>query len=240
MRGRQVFLESLRLHGVTRVFGNPGTTETPLLDHLSENPEMEYIFHLHEGLAAGAAGFYARASGTTGVANMHVAPGLGNAIGMIYGVLKSNAPVIITAGAQDTRLRLTDPLLGHDLVAMAAPVTKWSVQVEHADEMARIMQRAFKIANEHPKGPVFVALPIDVMEQETDNLATTAGELIIAGQTDDNAVQQLADKINNSTSIGIIAGDDVHQVDAPSTFAIRRKRPFFFVVTTSIESPGSL
>ena len=106
---------------------------------------------------------------------------------------------------------MRDPLLRHDLVAMAAPVTKWSVQVEHADEMARIMQRAFKIANEHPKGPVFVALPIDVMEQETDNLATTAGELIIAGQTDDNAIQQLADRINNSTSIGIIAGDDVAQ-----------------------------
>ena len=59
-------------------------------------------------------------------------------------------------------------MLGHDLAAIAAPVTKWSVQVERADEMGPILQRAFKIANEAPAGPVFVALPINVMEQETN------------------------------------------------------------------------
>ena len=160
MRGRQVFLDALRLHGVSKIFGNPGTTESPLLDSLMDYPDLEYIVHLHEGVVIGAANFYAQASGSTGVANMHVAPGLGNAIGMIYGALKNNSPLIVTAGAQDTRIRLRDPLLGHDLVAMAKPVTKWSVQVNHADEMASIMQRAFKIANEHPAGPVFVALPM--------------------------------------------------------------------------------
>ena len=159
------------------MFGNPGTTETPLLDNLGDYPELEYIFHLHEGVAVGAANFYAQASNTTALVSMHVAPGLGNAIGMIYGAMKNHSPMVVTAGAQDTRIRLSDPLLGHDLVSMAAPVTKWSVQVEHADEMAAIMQRAFKIANEHPKGPVFVALPINVMEQETKTAATTAGRL---------------------------------------------------------------
>jgi benzoylformate decarboxylase len=64
-------------------------------------------------------------------------------------------------------MRLANPLLGHDLVAMAAPVTKWSVQVERADEIAPTLRRAFKLATDSPKGPVFVSLPIDVMEQET-------------------------------------------------------------------------
>ena len=64
-------------------------------------------------------------------------------------------------------MRLTNPLLGHDLVAMAAPVTKWSVQIERADEIAPILRRAFKVATDAPQGPVFVSLPIDVMEQET-------------------------------------------------------------------------
>ena len=63
-------------------------------------------------------------------------------------------------------MRLKNPVLGHDLVAMAAPVTKWSVQIERADEIAPIMRRAFKVATDAPKGPVFVSLPIDV-EQET-------------------------------------------------------------------------
>ena len=136
MFGREVFLDSLMLHGATRIFGNPGTTETPLLDSLADYPGIEYIFHLHEGIAVGSANFYAQASGKTAVVNMHVAPGLGNAIGMMYGAMKNCSPLIVTAGAQDTRVRLRDPLLGHDLVAMAEPVTKWSVQVEHADEHA--------------------------------------------------------------------------------------------------------
>ena len=168
MRGRQVFFETLLAHGVDRIFGNPGTTESPLLDSLLDYPQLQYIVHLHEGVAVGAANFYAQASGKTAFVNLHVAPGLGNAIGMIYGALKNNSPMVVTAGQQDTRIRLRDPVLGHDLAAIAAPVTKWSVQVESADELGPILQRAFKIANDAPAGPVFVALPINVMEQETD------------------------------------------------------------------------
>jgi benzoylformate decarboxylase len=217
MRGRQVFMDSLRLHGVSKIFGNPGTTETPLLDSLLDYPEIDYIMHLHEGVAVSAANFYAQTAGSTAVANMHVAPGLGNAIGAIYGALKNNSPMIVTAGAQDTRIRLRDPLLGHDLVAMAAPVTKWSVQVEHADEMAAIMQRAFKIANTHPAGPVFVALPINVMEQETEIGATQAGPLSTKQRANEDALVELAAMIRKSRHPVIVAGDDVVRDGARET-----------------------
>ncbi|MDE2378430.1 MAG: hypothetical protein KGM94_14250 [Bradyrhizobium sp.] len=160
MRGRRVLMESLVSHGVRHIFGNPGTTETPLLDSLPAYPQLDYVMTLHEGVAVGAASFYAQAARRPAVANLHVAPGLGNAIGSLYGALKAGSPVLVTAGQQDTRMRLTNPLLGHDLVAMAAPVTKWSVQIERADEIAPILRRAFKVATDAPQGPVFVALPI--------------------------------------------------------------------------------
>ena len=136
MRGRRVLMELLVSNGVSHIFGNPGTTETPLLDSLVSYPQIEYVMTLHEGVAVGAASFHAQATGRAAVANLHVAPGLGNAIGAIYGALKANSPLVVTAGQQDTRMRLANPVLGHDLVAMAAPVTKWSVQVERADEIA--------------------------------------------------------------------------------------------------------
>ena len=106
--GRQVFMDALVAHGVTRIFGNPGTTESPLLDSLVDYPSIEYTVALHEGVALGAASFYATAAKTTGVVNLHVAPGLGNAIGMLYCALKSGTPMIVTAGQQDT----TIPYLG--------------------------------------------------------------------------------------------------------------------------------
>jgi benzoylformate decarboxylase len=217
MRGRQVFMETLVAHGVDRIFGNPGTTESPLLDSLHDYPQLKYIVHLHEGIAVGAANFYGQASGKTAFVNLHVAPGLGNAIGMIYGALKNNTPMVVTAGQQDTRLRLRDPVLGHDLVAMAAPVTKWSVQVERADELGPILQRAFKIANEAPAGPVFVAVPINVMEQETDVPPGKPARLFAASRPDPAGVEAMARLIVAAKNPTIVAGDDVARAGAAKT-----------------------
>ncbi len=214
MRGRQVFMDSLMAHGVDRIFGNPGTTESPLLDSLQSYPDVDYVVALHEGIAVGAASFYAQASGKTAVVNLHVAPGLGNGIGMIYGALKANSPLVITAGQQDTRLRLREPVLGHDLVAMAAPVTKWSVQVERADEMAAVMQRAFKIAREAPAGPAFVALPINVMEQETDLTATASSQIYTSPRPEPAGVEAVVDLLLAAQNPAIVVSDDVARTGA--------------------------
>ncbi len=214
MRGRQVFMDSLAAHGVERIFGNPGTTESPLLDSLQSYPQIEYVVALHEGIAAGAASFYAQASGKTGVVNLHVAPGLGNAIGMMYGALKANSPMVVTAGQQDTRMRLRGPVLGYDLVAMAEPVTKWSVQVETADEIATIMQRAFKIANEAPAGPVFVSLPINVMEQDTEIAAMASVQVFDSPRPDPAGIAVMAEKIMAAQNPTIVVSDDVARAGA--------------------------
>ena len=217
MRGRQVFMETLLAHGVDRIFGNPGTTESPLLDSLHDYPQLKYIVHLHEAVAVGAANFYAQASGKTAFVNLHVAPGLGNGIGMIYSALKNNSPMVVTAGQQDTRIRLRDPVLGHDLAAMAAPVTKWSVQVESADELGPILQRAFKIANDAPAGPVFVALPINVMEQETNVPAGKPAKLFTASRPDPAGIEAMSRLIIAAQNPTIVAGDDVAHAGATKT-----------------------
>lgn len=209
MRGRRVLMESLISNGVRHIFGNPGTTETPLLDSLAAYPQIEYVMALHEGVAVSAASFYAQATGQTAVANLHVAPGLGNAIGSLYGAYKANSPLIVTAGQQDTRMRLSNPLLGHDLVDLAAPVTKWSVQVERADEMAPILRRAFKVATDAPKGPVFVSLPIDVMEQETSVEPIGPDKLWRSAHPDPRGLEQAASLLMKSAMPAIVAGDDV-------------------------------
>ncbi|MBX3525656.1 MAG: hypothetical protein KDJ20_07080 [Hyphomicrobiales bacterium] len=214
MRGRTVLMESLVTQGVRFIFGNPGTTETPLLDSLPAYPQIEYVTALHESVAVGAASFYAQASGECPVVNLHVAPGLGNAMGSLYNAFKANSPMVVTAGQQDTRMRLANPLLGHDLVAMAEPVTKWSVQIERADEIAPILRRAFKVATDAPQGPVFVALPIDVMEQETDIGPTPPDALWRATRPDPAGVDALAALLLTATRPAIVAGDDVARSNA--------------------------
>jgi benzoylformate decarboxylase len=215
MRGRRVLMESLVAHGVRHIFGNPGTTETPLLDSLPAFPQIQYVMTLHEGVAVSAASFYAQAAGRVAFANLHVAPGLGNGIGSLYGALKANSPLVVTAGQQDTRMRLANPILSHDLVAMAAPLTKWSVQCERADEIAPILRRAFKVATDAPKGPVFVSLPIDVMEQETSVEAVVPDRLWRSTHPDPRGVDELASLLLDSRNPAIVAGDDVARAAAP-------------------------
>jgi|TARA_B100000315_G_scaffold225013_1_gene230962 benzoylformate decarboxylase len=202
-------MEALSAHGVDAIFGNPGTTENPLLDRLADFPDIHYYVALHEGVAVTAASFYAQATGKTTLANVHVAPGLGNAIGSIYGALKANSPLIVTAGAQDTRMRLRDPLLGHDLVAMAEPVTKWSAQPASADEIGPMLRRAVKIAHEPPAGPVFLALPIDVMEQETECGVSVSGYVPGTAHAARSQIQTLAELLLAANDPCIVAGDDV-------------------------------
>jgi benzoylformate decarboxylase len=133
---------------------------------------------------------------------------------MLYNAWEANTPLLVTAGQQDTRMRLREPLLGHDLAAMAAPLVKWSAQVERADEMALIIHRALKMAQDPPAGPVFVALPIDVLEQETDVRALPPSGLYRASQPDPAGVAAAGELLLASRSPVIVVGDGVARARA--------------------------
>jgi benzoylformate decarboxylase len=121
--GKHALAELLRQEGVEYIFGNPGTTELPLMDELAQRDDLHYILSLHEGVALAMAAGYAEASGKIGVSNFHVAPGLGNALGLIYTASMGRTPLLVTAGQQDRRMQLEEPLLWGDLVQMARPYT---------------------------------------------------------------------------------------------------------------------
>ena len=99
--GKHAFLELLRQEGVDILFGNPGTTELPLMDALAAGHDLRYVLALQEAAAMAMADGYAQASGRLAAVNLHVAPGLGNAMGMLYDAQKAAAPVLVTAGQHD-------------------------------------------------------------------------------------------------------------------------------------------
>src|SRR5207253_1668429 len=98
MSGKRAFLDLLKQEGVEIIFGNPGTTELPLMDALAVENELRYVLGLQEAAVMAMADGYAQASGKLAVVNFHVAPGLGNALGMLYDAQKSAAPILVTAG----------------------------------------------------------------------------------------------------------------------------------------------
>lgn len=214
MRAADLFMRSLVEHGTTHIFGNPGTTENGLLDRLADQPSLDYVTVLHEGVAVAAATFHALATGQTGLVNVHITPGLGNAIGVMFGALKAQAPLIVTAGQQDTRLLQRRPLFHHDMVAMAAPVTKWAAEPTCGADVAPMLEKAFAIANTPPYGPVFLSLPVNVMEEEVPEYAVTHPAAAPAPASADG-VTQLADMLRAAKAPAIVAGDDVAMHGGP-------------------------
>src|SRR5215813_11917225 len=132
MTGAEAMFEFMVREGVRYVFGNPGTTELPLMDLFAARDEIEYILALHEDSALGIAAGYAEATGKPAVVNVHTNPGLAHALGNLYNVYRSGVPLIVTAGQQDTRSLIGDPLLQANLVEMARQHTKWAWEVKSA------------------------------------------------------------------------------------------------------------
>ena len=166
-RGAAVLLEVLRSEGVRYIFGNPGTTELPLIDALVDAPDISYVWALQEASAVAMADGYAQAAGRTGVLNLHTAGGLGHGLGNLLNAGVSGTPLVVTAGQQDSRHTLTDPLLFGDLVSIATPAVKWAKEIARADQIPTLVRRAFHDCNAAPTGPVFLWLPMDVMEEMT-------------------------------------------------------------------------
>lgn len=168
MTGAQAFYEMLVRQGVEYIFGNPGTSELPLMDVFAERDEIEYILALHEDSALGIAAGYAEGSGKPAIVNLHTNPGLAHALGNLYNAYRAGTPMIVTAGQQDMRSLIGEPLLQADMVELARQHTKWAWEVKAASEIPFALSRAFTLATTAPTGPVFLSLPVNVMEERAE------------------------------------------------------------------------
>lgn len=163
--GADILIDVLRSEGVRHVFGNPGTTELPLMDALADADDISYVLALQEASAAAMADAYAQATGRPSFLNLHTIVGLGNAAGNLANALANNSPIVVTAGQQDERHLAEDPFLAGELVELARPLTKWAHEVRSPDELGPMLRRAFRDALAPPAGPVFLALRMDHLQR---------------------------------------------------------------------------
>jgi benzoylformate decarboxylase len=167
-RAVEIMLDVLRDEGATTIFGNPGSTEMPFMDALVDASDFRYILGLQEATAVAMADGYALKTARPAFVNLHAAGGLGNAMGVLVASKASETPLVVTAGQQDTRHLFTDPWLSGDLVSLARPIAKWTAEVRRGADVGPALRRAFAIARTPPQGPVFLSLPMDVLEEEVD------------------------------------------------------------------------
>jgi len=208
-------IEILRGADVDYLFGNPGTTELPFLDAL-DGSGLTYVVALQEATAAAAADGYAQASGRLGVVNLHVAPGLANALSIVHNASRAKTPLLVTAGQQDTRLLLDAPILAGDMVRMTEGLTKWSYELRHAAEAPSAVRRAIHLALTPPTGPVFLALPMDLMTEPCDDVDAAAGVVAVRPTPEPEAIARVASLLARANAPVIVAGDGVARAGAQS------------------------
>jgi benzoylformate decarboxylase len=212
--GRSAFLALLKEEGITHLFGNPGTTELPVMHALKDHPDLTYVMAMQESLVVAIADGYSRASGRLVACNVHVAPGLGNAMGSLFNARFTGTPMILTAGQQEQGHGLMEPVLYGPLVQMAEPLVKWAVEVTRLEDLPRIVRRAAKIAMTPPTGPVFISLPGDILNSEAGIELGRSTRVDARVRPSDEALQALAQRILKAQNPVIIAGDEIVKSDA--------------------------
>ena len=216
--GANLFVDALERYGVEYVFGNPGTTELPVLRALADG-DPEYVLGLHEDIAVGMAGGYAQTRRyhshhdpdvlPVGVANLHTTPGVAHGAGNLMNARFAGAPIVVTAGHHATDFRHEEPILSGDLEELTDQFCKWSAEVLDVAALPTMLRRAFRTALTPPTGPVFLGLPMDVTTAETDAEPERLGPIPDAGRGDPGQIDHAAELLVDAEDAVLVVGDGV-------------------------------
>ena len=207
--GNQKVIEQFLADGMDHMFGNPGTVEQGFLDAVAEYPDMKYILTLQESVAVMMADGYARATQRPTLVQLHSSPGIGNAVGALYQAKRGHAPLVVVGSDAGLQYMNMDAQMANDLVAMMAPVTKYSTMVQSPKSLLRTLRRAIKIAGTAPMGPVYVCMPMDVLDALNDEpvVPTSFPSTRVAPAPD--AIEEAAKMLLEAQKPVIFAGDGV-------------------------------
>jgi benzoylformate decarboxylase len=212
----QVTYELLRAHGMTTVFGNPGSNELPFLNQFPS--DFRYILGLHEGVVLSMADGYAQATGRPVLVSVHSAAGLGNAMGVLVNAAVSHTPLVIMAG-QQTRamIALEAQLTNVDATQLPRPLVKWSFEPPRPQDVPAALARAIHTATLPPRGPVFVSVPLDDWAAPADDSADLlfTRQVTSIGAVTATMVQSLAARLAAARNPVLVVGAEV---DEPGAF----------------------
>jgi len=203
--------ELFRKHGMTTIFGNPGSTELPMLGPFPE--DFRYVLGLQEAVAVGMADGFAQASGKVTHVNLHTAPGMGNGVGAIFNARANKAPLLITAGQQVRSLiTMQANLTNRDAVEVPKPYVKYSHEPPRAADVPFALAQAIHHASLPPAGPAFVSIPMDDWQREIEPVDyVTQIARSVGGKTQPDAAQiaALAERLRAAQNPVLIAGPEI-------------------------------
>jgi benzoylformate decarboxylase len=228
---RDATFELFRRHGMTTIFGNPGSTELPMLAEFPD--DFRYVLGLQEAVAVGMADGYAQASGLPTHVNLHTAPGVGNGMGAIFNAQANHTPLLVTAGQQvRAHITMQANLTNRDATRVVHPFVKWSFEPPRAQDVPAALARAIHTASLPPRGPAFVSLPMDDWNEEADPESQHAMDRDAQARSgpDPEAIRALAKRLSEASNPVLVAGPEIDASgawDDAVALAERQRLPVF-------------
>ena len=211
MTGRKALFESLKLQGVEYIFGNPGTSESPIMHELQFHPEFKYVLVFQEGVAIGMADAYSRATGKPAFVNLHIETGLGNAVSLMHNAREGGSQIVLSAGNLDIREYDRGRT---DLVEMVEQFTKFSGEATHPDQVFGLINRAFHEAATPPTGPSFVSFSANALDEEGNYEFFSPSPITYGNRPSSNAITDAIQTLKNAKHPALIVGDRISQSSA--------------------------
>ena len=205
-----------RAEGVEYMFGNPGTSEAPMMNVMKEYPDIRYILVLQEGVAVGMAEGYARSTGKVPLVSLHIDNGMANGLSLMIDQKYSGTPMVLTAGNKDIRKMAAGR---SDLEDMARPFAKWSTEISHAEQTTSVVRRAFQEARTAPTGPVFVAVSANAFDEIADLDIIPSTAVVSTPSADPDAIDDACELVAGAERPILIVGDRVTEYGTDGTKA---------------------
>src|SRR5437764_9225099 len=235
---REATFELFRAHGMTTIFGNPGSTELPMLADFPD--DFTYVLGLQELAVVGMADGFAQASGRPTHVNLHTAPGVGNAVGGIFNAQANKSPLVITAGQQvRPHITIEANLTNRDATEAPQPYVKWAHEPSRAEDVPVALARAIHQASLPPRGPTFVSIPMDDWDQPADeDRSAQAVRRVVSGRVapDPTELAQLASLLAGARNPMLVAGPDIDASggwDAAVALAEKQRLPVWAAPATN-------
>ncbi|MCA9488808.1 MAG: thiamine pyrophosphate-binding protein [Myxococcales bacterium] len=235
-------IRMLEEHGIDRVFGIPGGAISPLFDALMD-ASIEVVVCQHEGTAGYLASGYARATGRPGVLLVTSGPGVLNAVTPVAAAKLDEVPLLVLTGdvrrTHEGRGALQDGGRENlDVISVMAPITKEAVTLTWPERAGARLRTSLELASQHPRGPVFVRIPLDVAGQ-----VVRTSEVHVAPRPqrtlEDVTCERIAKALERARHPAILVGVGAVRACTPRSVRVLAER-LACPVITDIESKGLL
>ena len=209
--GGTLFVQQLKAAGVKYYFFNPSTGDAPIFNAIANEPSIQLIKGIQEGVVIAMADGYGRMSGKTGVCTIANVC-LPNVMTQLVFAYKDRIPMLLVIAAFGTRQSGRDGPQDYDhQETMLQPMTKWYWLAESGADIPETTRRALKFASTPPGGPVFVSIPDDILGQPAaaDIIDQSLFDVPVKIRADASDIEKVAKMLIEAKNPLLSVGDEI-------------------------------